>query len=304
MSEKAANTSLYAPRHWPIWIGFGLLRLLTLLPWSSMMATGRFLGRLTMRAAPRRVRIARINLQLCFPELDDKARLAMIRKHFESLGMGAMDFCLAWWASDKRLQSLVRVHGVENAKAAFASGKGVIFLTAHFSSVEMSGRILLQHAPVFPMYRPNENPVIEHIVRSNRQRHVEQAIPRDDVRLMLRTLKANKGVWFAPDQNFGHKNSLFSPFFGIPAATNTSTSRFAKMTGSSVVPFVLLRREQEQGYDLYVEPALDDFPSQDLQQDTDRINAILARWIRQAPAQYLWTHRRFKDRPGDEKRFY
>jgi KDO2-lipid IV(A) lauroyltransferase len=304
MPEHVITPPLYAPRYWPVWIGFGLFRLFALLPWPWMMAIGRALGRQVMRLAPRRVRIARINLQLCFPELDEIGLQDLLRAHFEALGMGLMDIGLAWWASDKRLAPRVRVHGAEHAVAAFCAGNGVIFLTAHFSSVEMSGRILKQHAPVLPMYRPNENPAIESLMVRNRQRHVERAIPREDVRLMLRTLKSNKGVWFAPDQNFGHKNSLFSPFFGVPAATNTATSRFARMTGARVVPFVAIRREDNAGYDLYIEPALEDFPSADPQRDTDRVNAIMERWIRQAPAQYLWTHRRFKDRPGDEPRFY
>jgi KDO2-lipid IV(A) lauroyltransferase len=164
--------------------------------------------------------------------------------------------------------------------------------------------VLKDLAPVLPMYRPHRNPAVEHAMVRNRERHVEQVIPRDDVRLMVRTLRANKGVWFAPDQNFGHKNSLFSPFFGIPAATNTATSRFAAMTGARVVPFVVLRRQDRPGYDLYIEPPLENFPDADPQRDTDRINVIFEGWIRRAPAQYLWSHRRFKDRPPGETRFY
>jgi KDO2-lipid IV(A) lauroyltransferase len=120
---------------------------------------------------------------------------------------------------------------------------------------------------------------------------------------MIRTLRANQGVWFAPDQNYGLKNSVFADFFGVAAATNTSTSRFAELTGASVVPFVVLRRPQG-GYRMRIEPALKDFPTADPLKDTVRLNAILERWAREAPEQYNWLHRRFKDRPGDEPRFY
>jgi KDO2-lipid IV(A) lauroyltransferase len=296
--------ALYAPRYWPTWIGFGLLRLSALLPWRAMMAIGRGLGRVTLRLLPRRGRIAEINLRLCFPELDPEARSALVRRHFESLGMGMMDVMAAWWKPDAKFLPLVSIHGRENVERAFAGGKGIIFLTAHFTSIEAGGRFLCELGPILPMYRPNENPVIERVMTAQRVRHVERTIPRDDVRLMLRTLRENKGIWFAPDQNFGHKHSVFSPFFGIPAATNTSTSRFAAMTGARVVPFVVLRREGRPGYEMFIEPALEDFPSGNLQQDTDRINAILERWIRQAPAQYLWSHRRFKDRPPGEPELY
>jgi KDO2-lipid IV(A) lauroyltransferase len=296
--------TLYAPRHWPFWLSLGLLRLVVLLPWGGMMAIGRSLGRLLWRLIPRRVRIADINLRLCFPKLSADQRSDLVRRHFESLGMGVMDLALAWWASDRRIWSLVEVHGRGHLEAAFREGRGVILLTAHCTSMEISGRVLKDLAPVLPLYRPHRNPAIEQAMIHNRERHVEQVIPRGDVRLMVKTLKANKGVWFAPDQNFGHKNSLFSPFFGVRAATNTATSRFAAMTGARVVPFVVLRCEDRPGYHLYIEPALAEFPGPDLQQDTDRINAVFEQWIRRAPAQYLWSHRRFKDRPPGESSFY
>ena len=304
MPHKHSNNAKYHPKYWPVWFGFGLLRFVSLLPWGSMMAIGRFLGRLTQRLLPKRVKIADINLALCFPELSKQQKEKLLRQHYESLGMGVMDMCFAWWASDRQVEAITEIHGAENIAPAFAPGKGVVFLTAHFTSIEISGRLLSGLAPVLPMYRRNENPAIEHLVVKNRERHVERTIPRDDARLMLRTLKANKGVWFAPDQNFGQKNSVFSTLFGIPAATNTSTSRFAEMTGATVVPFVVFRRQDRPGYDLYIHPALKGFPSGDVQQDTDRINAIIEDWMRHAPAQYLWSHRRFKDLPDGGKRDY
>lgn len=304
MPDTQKEPSIYAFKYWPTWIGMGLLRLLILLPWTWRMAFGRGLGRLVLRITPRRARISRINVDLCFPELSERERADLVRAHAESMGMGAMDFVTAWWAADKEFPGLVDIHGREHVDAAFANGHGLIFLTAHFTSIEVSGWATTKLGSISPMYRPNENPVIQHIMLNAREKHVENAIPRDDVRTMLRTLRANKGVWFAPDQNFGHKHSVFSPFFGIPAATNTATCRFAQMTGAQVVPFFALRREDRPGYDVYIEPALEDFPSGDIQKDTDRINRIFERWIRQAPAQYLWSHRRFKDRPNDEPRFY
>ena len=310
MSEAQPKHRLFAPRYWHVWLGFGLLRLIALLPWSWMMALGRGIGRLGMRVTPRRVRITDVNLRLCFPELSEQERADLVRRHFESMGMGIMNMAIAWWATDHEARSLVRIHGREHAEAALQGARGVIFLSAHFTSIEMSGRALLWIGNVLPVYRPHQNPAVESFVtrrresRRSKQTGAEKAIPRDDVRQMLRVLKAKKGIWFSPDQNFGGKYGLFSPFFGIPAATNTATSRLAKMTGARVVPFVAFRREDAPGYDLYIEPPLEGFPSGDLQRDTDRINVIIEGWIRRAPAQYLWSHRRFKDRPEGEERFY
>jgi len=308
MSEPQPKLRLYSPRYWPIWLGFGVLRLIALLPWSWMMAIGRWLGRLAMRVTPRRVRVTDINFRHCFPELNDRERADLIRRHFESMGMGVMDMLITWWATDPEAQALVRIHGREHAEAALQGDRGVIFLTAHFTSVEISARALLWIGNVLPVYRPQRNPMVEWFVTKNREsgnkQAAEKAIPREDVRQMLRVLKAKKGLWFAPDQNFGDKYSLFSPFFGIPAATNTATSRLAKMTNSQVVPLVAFRREDQPGYDLYIEPPLEDFAQGDVQRDTDRINALFERWIRRAPEQYLWSHRRFKDRPEGEEPFY
>jgi KDO2-lipid IV(A) lauroyltransferase len=308
MSEPLTKQRFYAPRYWHVWLGFGLLRLIAFLPWSWMMAVGRGIGRLGMRVTPRRVRVTDINLRRCFPELNEGDRTDLVRRHFESMGMGIMDMAITWWARDPEAHSLVRIHGREHAEAVLRGESGVIFLTAHFTSVEMSARALLWIGNVLPVYRPQRNPAVEWFVTRNREsgnkQAVEKAIPREDVRQMLRALKAKKGLWFAPDQNFGDKYSLFSPFFGIPAATNTATSRLARMTGARVVPFVTFRREDAPGYDLYIEPPLEGFAEGDLQGDTDRINAIIERWVRRAPAQYLWSHRRFKDRPEGEAPFY
>lgn len=296
-------TSYAHPRYWPTWIGIGLLRLCALLPYRPMMALGRGLGRLAMPLVRSRRRIVETNLRLCFPELDEAARSRLAAQHFAAVGMAAMDFAIAWWWSDRRLYRWLQIEGREHIDAAIARGRGVIFLTAHFTSIEISGRVLADICTALPMYRPNANPLLERIMVENRERHVERTIPRSDVRLMMRTLKEGKGVWFAPDQNFGAKGGVFAPFFGIPASSNSSLSRFAGMTGAAVVPFVVLRRP-DGGYRMLVDPPLDPFPSGDNVADATAYNAITERWIRQAPEQYNWLHRRFKKRPPGEPPIY
>lgn len=280
-----------------------MLRGIALLPYTPMMAIGRAAGRLGMRLATRRRQIVDTNLQLCFPALDAAARRVLAQRHFEAIGMALMDFAIAWWWPDEPLHRLVEIEGREHIERAMARGKGVIFLTAHFTSIEISGRLLAHICPALPMYRPNNDPLLEQIMVKNRERHVERTIPRADVRLMVRSLKAGKGVWFAPDQNFGGKGSAFAPFFGVPAASNTSLSRFATMTDAAVVPFVVFRRP-EGGYRMVVEPALESFPGRDAIADATRYNTITERWVRVAPEQYNWLHRRFKKRPPGDPPLY
>jgi len=299
---------LLAPRHWPTWLGVGLLRaLVAVLPVDTLLGLGRRLGGFAMPFARRRREITEINLALCFPDLTAPQRKDLARRHFESLGMGVSEFCLSWWARDARLEGRVRLEGLDNLHAAFARGQGVILLSAHFTTLEIAGRFLAMHTrglPLNTMYRRVDNPVIERVMRERRLRHFGEPIRRDDVRAMLRALKANEAVWYAFDQNYKARNKVFAPFFGVAAATNTATSRLAQVTGAAVVPFVTRRLPDGAGYVQRIEPPLADFPSGDAEADATRLNALIEGWVKQAPEQYLWSHRRFRTRPAGEARFY
>ncbi|MEN8216572.1 MAG: LpxL/LpxP family Kdo(2)-lipid IV(A) lauroyl/palmitoleoyl acyltransferase [Pseudomonadota bacterium] len=292
------------PRYWPLWAGIGLCWCLTRLPYRWQLAVGRQLGRITYRLAPRRHRIADINLKLCFPELDDTQRQMLLRRHFESLGMGLLEMLNAWWLPDAALKPLGHIQGLEHLHAALARNQGVILFSAHFTSLEIGTRFLTMHTAIHATYRPNENPLIEYFMKKNRENRVEKAIPRKAVRDMLHSLKKNKSLWLAIDQNFGHKYSVFADFFGKQAATNTATSRLAQISGAAVVPFFTQRLENNQGYKVILQPALEHFPSGDKMQDALRMNQLIEAQIRKAPEQYLWVHRRFKDRPQGEEDVY
>ena len=293
--SQPASENLYAPRHWPSWLVVGIMRVLLLLPYPTVMAIGRGLGRLVMPLAGRRVRIARTNLQLCYPDMPEAEREQLIRDIFAAMGMGVMEIGMAWWWPQEKLERLlIAVEGEQYLPPA-GDPQGTIFLTAHFTSLELSGRYLGHRTPSHAMYRRNENPVIQALLERFRGEHLLGIVARDDVRGMLRVLKSGEGIWFAPDQNFAHKGGVFTDFMGVPAATNTATSRFAQMGKARVIPFTLVR--EHGGYRLVIEAPLEDFPSGDVQADTQRINDIFAAWVARAPEQYNWIHRRFKTRP-------
>ncbi len=295
---------LLKPRYWLLWFGVGIFWCLTRLPHRGRLAVGRQIGRLAYPFASRRRTIADINLKHCFPELNDTERNHLLRRHFESLGMGLLESLSAWWLPDAALKPLEHIEGFEHLPAALESGKGVILLSAHFTSLEIGLRFLTMHTAIHGVYHPHKNPLIEYFMKKNRESRAEKAIPRYAVRDMLRSLKQNKALWFATDQNFGHKHSVFANFFGIPAATNTAVSRLAKITGAKVVPFFMLRSENNQGYKIILQAALEDFPSGDYVQDMSRINQMIEEQVKKAPEQYLWVHRRFKDRPKGLAKLY
>ncbi|WP_303902559.1 LpxL/LpxP family Kdo(2)-lipid IV(A) lauroyl/palmitoleoyl acyltransferase [Thiohalomonas denitrificans] len=305
MSDKDIHPIRFlSPRHWPMWLALGFLRTCVALPYRWQVKLGAGLGALLYRLLPSRRRIARTNLELAFPELDGAERERLVQRVFRSGGISIFESGLSWWGDRKRLEPLGHMEGLEHLEAAMARGNGVILLSAHITCLEIGGRLLSFHQPFQVMYKRQRNPLFEAVLKRSRERHYRRAIQRHDVRGMIRGLKEHRACWYAPDQDFGRKNAVFVPFFGVPTATVTATSRFAAITGAAVVPFFPFRREDGSGYDLTLLPALDDFPSGDDQADTARISQLIEQQVRKAPDQYLWLHRRFRTMPEGEKRVY
>ncbi|HEX6549764.1 MAG TPA: LpxL/LpxP family Kdo(2)-lipid IV(A) lauroyl/palmitoleoyl acyltransferase [Gammaproteobacteria bacterium] len=287
------------PRYWGIWLLLGFIRLAVQLPYPAQLGIGRMLGRILRTVSGRRWRITLVNLEKCLPELDRGARERLARAHFDALGIAFLEFGMCWWMSEKRLRKLGQVEGLEHLQAARAKGHGVILLSAHFTTLEITGRLLGLHTDLHLMYRKIDNPVIEEVMRASRERIFERAIPREDVRLMFKSLKSGKPVWYATDQGYRGKHSEMVPFFGIPAPTNVALSRLARTSGAPVVPFFAMRLPDAKGYKLMIEPEVGNFPSDDPIADALQLNQRLEQRIRLAPEQYLWSHDRFKVVPRD-----
>lgn len=295
---------LWHPRNWPFWLLIGLLWLLAHLPYKLAVTIGKYLGRLIYRIGGKARRTASINLSLCFPELSTAARELLLLQNFEATGISLIETAFAWWGAQPKLQPLLQVHGLEHLTAALAKGNGVIMCSAHFLTLELAGRLLAAQQPFAVIYRPQKNPVLDTFAKQNRRRIYQQIIARGDLRAMLRLLKNNGIVWYTPDIDAGRKNSIFVPFFNVPAATITATSRLAQRSNAAVLPAFPIRRKDNSGYDVYIHPPLENYPTADPEQDAMRINQIIEAAVRQAPEQYLWQYKRFKTRMGNEARFY
>lgn len=302
--SNATPRGLYAPRYWHTWAGMGLLWLISHLPYRLAMACGDLLGRASLPLSPWRRMIARTNLALCFPELDEQAREHLLRRNFRYTGRGVIEIGLSWWASRQRIERLGRVYGLEHLETIRAEGRGVILVGAHFACIEIAGRVLGDAAPFHAIYRENRNPVLEHLTRRARDRRFGEAIPRKDMRTLVRRLRQGEILWYPPDQDFGRQHSVFAPFFGVTAATITIPSRLATLSSAAVIPVRYHAREDGSGYEVHIEPPLQGFPSDDQNSDAARLNALFEEHIRRHPAQYYWVHRRFKTRPEGEPRYY
>lgn len=281
------------------------MKLMAALPFRWQLTLGGWVGRGIGRMARRRRKIARINLERCFPEQSAAEREQLLDAHFAALGIGLFETAMAWWASDEKLHGLARVEGGGHLEQALARGKGVILLTGHFTTLELGARFITWQQPFHAMYRSHKNPLYEAVMRRERERRSRlPPLPHEDLRGLLRAFKRGRAVWYAPDQNHGRRNSVFVPFFGIPTCTITATSRLAALSGAAVVPYFPHRLPGMAGYEVVILPVLENFPSSDVIADTARINALMEKYVRQIPEQYLWVHRRFKTRPPGQPGFY
>ena len=291
----------FAPRHWPVWLGVGLCMALARLPWGLQRTLGAAVGWLALRLLPDRREAARTNLALCLPELDDAAREALLRANFRDVGIGLFEFARAWWGEVAPMRASARIEGLEILQRLQAEGRGVLLVSGHFMTLELCGRLLCDHVPLAGMYRRHRSPVMEWAVLRGRLRYASAMFGNGDTRAAIRHLKRGGVLWYAPDQDMRGKDTVFAPFFGIPAATITATHQFARMTACAVVPF--FHRREGADYVLQVGQPLAPFPTDDAVADSAAVNAAIEAMVRQAPSQYLWLHRRFKRQPDGRSRY-
>lgn len=271
-----------------------MIRLAASLPMPAMLAAGRLLGHFA-RLLPLPYRtVAKRNMALCLPEWSEAERSALLKRHFAALGIGLLESALTWWSSDHKLVEHSRIEGMEHLEKAAAAGKGVILLTAHFTTLQIGARILNSRYPINALYRPTKNELIAAISGASFARSARRAIRRDDVRAMIAALKRNEVVWYAADQSYRNKGAEMVPFFGHPAATNVFTARLAAMTGAAVLYYETERLPGTQGWRATIHAPYADFPSDDPVTDTLRYHASIEAQVRRIPEQYWWIHKRFK----------
>ena len=279
--------------------------LLAHLPYTLQTRIGKLLGWLTYHLARERRDVCRINIELCFPQLPADAKRKLIRDCFLSNGIGAMEVAMAWCRNMEDYRSRVTVSGLQHLQAAKARGKGVLLLCAHFASLEFGGTLFTLFETMDITYRSNKNPLFNAVMTNGRKRHFPGVIERKNVREIYRSLQQGHILWYAPDQDYGPKLSVFVPFFGVEAATITATSRFAAANDSAVVFYSHYRNPDNSGYHLEFSAALENYPSGDDVADAIRINGIVEQAILKHPEQYLWMHKRFKtQKAGKQARPY
>lgn len=292
---------LLMPRYWPTWAGIGFLYLVTRLPFGWQLAVGRWIGLAFYAVGRSRRHIAATNIRLCFPEKSEAERKALVKDIFISTSIGLIETLTSWFRPPEYLLDRTQFIGLEKLQKAREEGRGVLLLGAHYSMLDLAGALFVTQFPVYVSYRPQDNAVMNYVMEKNREKLYQDCYTRKDIRAFIRTLKAGEILWYAQDQDFGRKNSVFVDFFGVPAATITATSRIAKAGNALVMPLTYFRRADNSGYDIEVHDPLT-IPSGDDIADAREANAFLEQQLREHPDQYLWLHKRFKTPVNPEEK--
>ena len=281
-------------------IGLAVLWLLHFLPLALLAPLGAALGMLFYAVAGERRRVVLTNLGLCFPQMSEPERRALARRHFRAFGRTVLEHGVLWWGSQARIQRLVRVEGLEHWQAV--RERPVIWLVPHFVGLDMGGTRIITEWQGASMYSQQKNPLFNRVLLRGRTRFVKPVLfsRQDGIRPVVKTLRDGVPFYYLPDMDFGPRDSIFVPFFGVPAATVTGVSRLAQLGDAVVVPAITRQLPGGQGYVLRFYPAWQDFPTADVTADTRRMNAFIEERVREMPEQYYWLHKRFKTRPNGE----
>jgi KDO2-lipid IV(A) lauroyltransferase len=284
-----------------------LVLLMWLLHWLPLPVTGRLgaaIGDLLFIYKKKRRNITLTNLRLCFPEWSEQQRYTIARQHFQNYARSVLERSILWWASEARLRRLIRIEpGVPLDDIA---AKPTILLCPHFVSLDVAGVAVMLESSLCSIYTKQLNDVFDAVLRKGRSRFrpVKLFSRAEGVKPIIRAMRDGLPFFMLPDMDFGAKDAAFVPFFGIPAATLTAPARIAAATGAHIIPVVATYLPNYRGWTVRFYPPWEDYPGDDIVAATRRMNAFIEARALEAPAEYFWTHKRFKTRPAGEPGFY
>jgi len=293
--------SFLLPKYWLTWLGVVILYTISWLPYKLQLSLGRLIGRLLYLIGSSRKKVAIKNLELCFPNMSANERQHMLKRNFENTGIALLETGMGWWWPNWRVKRKVTFKGLEHVRKAQQEGKGILLLTMHYLSVEISCRAIGYGQPMVVFYRPHNNQLMEFFQFRGRGRSNKYMLGKRDVKGLMKALKDGESCVYLPDQDYGRNRSLFVPFFAVQdAATTTGTLLFARQKNAVSIMLTPTRNEDGSGYTVEFSPVLEGFPTDNDENDLIRVNQELEKAILKKPEQYMWLHRRFKTRPNKE----
>ncbi|MBC7686246.1 MAG: lipid A biosynthesis acyltransferase [Bdellovibrionales bacterium] len=280
-----------------------LLGVMWLLHWLPLPVLGRFgeaIGSVLFALLKKRRHIALINLRLAMPELTEAARVQLARAHFQAYSRSVWERAVLWWAPEARLRRLIRVEG--GVPLAHIAAGPTILLCPHFVCLDVAGVAVMLESSLCSIYVKQKNRAFDEVLRQGRSRFrpVKLFSRKEGVKPIIRAMREHVPYFMLPDMDFGAKDAEFVHFFGVPAATLTAPGRIAAATGAAVIPVVATFLPGYAGWKVRFYPAWDNFPGDDMAASAQRMNTFIEERVREAPAEYFWTHKRFKTRPEGE----
>lgn len=296
--------SFLLPQYWGIWLGLFFLWCLTLMPWALQRQLAHLLAALAWKTLKSRRETTIRNLEVCFPEWSKTQVEENAYQVFIDMMLGVFETLNAWyqphWFNDR-----TQIEGLDELKQLQAAGHGIILLGSHSTLLDAGGYICSQFFATDVVYRPQNNALLDWLIYSARAPIYGEQIDHDDIRFLIKRLKQGHTVWYSPDQDFGLKQGVMAPFFGVPAASVTAQRRLVKVTKAKILAVHFYRiGEKNPQYKISIEPELENYPSPDEVADATRINQLLETQLRRAPTQWMWFHRRFKTRPEGYEKIY
>ncbi len=273
-------------------------------PMSRRIVYARIVAWILWWTVPSRRKITLTNLRLCFPEKTEAEVVALARSTYRNLARAVLDHGVLWAGTAQQIKDMVRVEGLDYF--VDPANRPLIAVAPHFAGLDATGVRLGMEVVGCALYQVQSNPVWDKAILEGRRRFTKSEFvaksEHNDLRPVIRALREGKPFYYLPDMDHGVRNSVFLPFFGVPAATVPMASRLARLTKARVV-FVATEMTAD-GYLVHVSDPLEGFPTEDYVADTKRLNAEMERLIRKVPDQYMWLHRRFKTRPEGEPSVY
>lgn len=312
--KKPFQLAFLSPRYWVIWLLLAILMPIIFLPLRFQFWIGRQLGVVIFHIAKGRQHDTLINLALAFPEKSQEDHLKMAKQVFVNQGIGLFETLCAWFRPNVFTRTF-SISGIQHLMNAHKAGKAVLLLGGHYTMLDLGGRLFTQFYPVDCVYRPQNNPLLDWFIYNGRRHIFDEQIDHQNMRKLVKRIKEGRIVWYSPDQDYGLKNGVMAPFFGVPAATVTAPRRLAKLGDKKNPPAIMalhtyrqtpdkMPRGRRPHYHLTITPAFDNYPTQDEVADATRVNEVLESLIRIDPTQWMWFHKRYKHNEQGRTDYY
>ena len=290
-------------------LALGALKLIALLPWRGVQALGNAAGWLMWKIPNRSREVARTNLSHCFPQLNTEQIDQLTGRSLKGIGKSFTESACAWiWPPEKTLKYVREVEGLEVLEAALASGKGVVGITSHLGNWEVLNHFYCAQCKPIIFYRPPKLEALDELLKTQRVQQGNRVAPstREGIISVIKEVRAGGSVGIPADPEPSRSSGIFVPFLGTTALTSKFVAGMLSGKQDKVAAVFLhaIRLEDGSGFKVILEAAPDAMYSTDTYTAVSAMSDVLASYVERWPDQYMWTMKRFRQRPEGEKRWY